>query len=81
MVAVTLSAEVKPLALPVMQQQQQPEVGGTTEAAEGAAITGVESVDDHIARLKANARQHVEREMAAAPQSKNRGSSFTCTLL
>lgn len=57
MVAVALSAEVRPLPM-AQQPEQQEEVGGTT--------TGIESVDDHIARLKANARQHVDREMSAS---------------
>jgi len=77
MVAVTLSAEVKPLPLAVAslpEVQVQAQVGGTQAGMEDeVAVTGVDSVDDHIARLKANARQHVEREMtSSAPQSKNR---------
>lgn len=62
MVAVSLSEEVRPLPLPMPMPatvEEQEQVGGTGHA----ATTGIESVDDHIARLKANARQHVDREL------------------
>ncbi|KAK9896884.1 hypothetical protein P389DRAFT_50745 [Cystobasidium minutum MCA 4210] len=73
MVAVSLSQEVRPL--PLMEQVPAPaaaaaqeEVGGTT-----TSTTGIESVDDHIARLKANARQHVERDLnGSAPHSQSK---------
>lgn len=60
MVAVSLSEEVRPLPLLPMPTtvEEQEQVGGTI-----TTTTGIESVDDHIARLKANARQHVDREL------------------
>lgn len=62
MVAVTLSPEVRPLDMMMNSMQPLLQFGGTTPAAT--------SVDDHIARLKANARQHVAREMQGHPTGK-----------
>lgn len=82
MVAVSLSQEVRPL--PLMEQVPAPaaaaaqeEVGGTT-----TSTTGIESVDDHIARLKANARQHVERDLnGSAPHSQSKSRKSVPKLL
>ena len=79
MVAVALAAEVRPLPMPMEPEAAVGQVGGT--ATTPGTSTGIESVDDHIARLKANARQHVDREMLAAGSeasvraAKTRGAS------
>jgi hypothetical protein len=52
------------------QQQpvQEDQVGGTP-----VTSTGIDSVDDHIARLKANARQHVDAQVQADSQPRAGG--------
>lgn len=91
MVAVALSAEVRPPPLDsapvaVAAVEQQGQVGGTeavnvnTNTNINTASTGIGSVDDHIARLKANARQHVDRDMAMANKTRECDPVFTLCL-
>lgn len=69
MVAVALSAEVRPLPMVQPPEEEVGQISGTTPV----TTTGIDSVDDHIARLKANARQHVDRELSGSRAGKTRG--------